>query len=123
MSADLGPFEAFYDSALAHPGLLWIAAAAGLALALARKRLRPEVRAYLVGLCGLSVVDAWLTSNDVFLLGALPGAAARLVPLFFVLAGDYRYLLFVFAAEADGALRFRTRGLLRSGLLTLVVPS
>lgn len=70
----------------------------------------------------LSLCDAWLTSHRVFGVGELPGAWASAVPLFFVLAGDYRYLLLVVAADPSGRLHPRPSVLLAAAALTLIVP-
>lgn len=101
---------------------MWLAAALGLARARSRPGLDPGLRRYCSGLALLSLADAWLTSEPVPGLGPLPGAAARLVPLGFVLAGDYRFLLLVTAGTPDGALRPRPSSLLAAGALTLCVP-
>jgi hypothetical protein len=55
-------------------------------------------------------------------LGPLSGSGAWLVPLFFVLAGDARYLLLVCAATPDGTLRPRAGTLAAAAGLTLIVP-
>lgn len=122
MPAEAGFFEAFYASPLQHPILLWLAAAAGTALCLARRDLHPSVRRYCLALGALSLADAWLTTHDVFGLGRLEGTWASTVPLFFVLAGDLRYLLFVFAADPRGRIAPDARSLARAGALTIVVP-
>jgi hypothetical protein len=70
----------------------------------------------------LSLNDAWLTSNPVFGVGRLSGAWASAVPLFFVLAGDFRYLLLVAAAGPDGRLHPRPFRLAAAAGLTLIVP-
>ena len=70
----------------------------------------------------LSLCDAWLTSHHVFGVGELSGVWASAVPLFFVLAGDYRYLLLVVAAGPDGRLHPRPPALLAAAALTLIVP-
>jgi hypothetical protein len=115
-------FEAFYDSPLQHPWLRWAAGVAGVAYALGRPGLPPEVRRYVQALGLLTLLDAWLTSNHVIGIGRLTGAAAAGVPLFFVLAGDLRYLLIVENGTASGRLRFTARGVARAGVLMLVVP-
>jgi len=117
-----GPFEAFYASAWQHPLALWLAALAGAAICLARRDLHPSVRRYGLSLTALSLCDAWLTANRVFGIGALPAALASVVPLFFVLAGDFRYLLLWEAATPDGAIAITPRGAARSAALTAIVP-
>ena len=117
-----GVFEAFYASAWQHPIALWLAALAGAAVCLARRDLHASVRRYGLALTALSLADAWLTANHVFGIGALAAPLASGVPLFFVLAGDFRYLLLWEAATPDGAIAIRAAGLGRSALLTAIVP-
>jgi len=120
--AEPGTFEAFYASAWQHPGALWLAAAIGTALCLARRDLHPTARAYCLALAVLSAADAWLTANHVVGIGALPASLASVVPLGFVLAGDLRYLLFVESARGDGRIAITGLGLARAVGLTLIVP-
>jgi hypothetical protein len=70
----------------------------------------------------LSLMDAWLTSNEIPGLGALPPSLATVVPLFFVLAGDFRFLLIVTGATGAGGLELGGRSLVTAAGLTLVVP-
>lgn len=122
MTGGPGAFEAFYASPLQHPILLWVAAALGVVACLARPGLHPSLRAYGVGLGALSALDAWLTASPVPGIGALPEGLRGAVPLFFVLAGDLRYLLIVTAGTPDGALAPTPRSLAAAAALTLVVP-
>jgi hypothetical protein len=120
-----GIFAAFYASAWQHPIALWLAALAGAAVCLARRDLDPSVRRYGLALSALSLADAWLTSSHVFGIGALPASLASAVPLIFVLAGDFRYLLLWEVATPDGAIGIRPgplRRIARAAALTLVVP-
>ena len=119
---EAGPFESFYAGPLQHPGLLWIAAGLAIALCLFRRGLHPSMRRYCVLLGLLSLLDAWLTANHVYGLGALPPALAGGVPLFFVLAGDFRYLLVITAGTPDGRLEPTRRSLLSAAALTVLVP-
>ena len=122
MTTEPGVFEAFYAGGLQHPILLWLAAAFALGVVSTRRGLHSSLRGYCLMLVALSVCDAWLTTTDVFGLGPLPGWAATPVPLFFVLAGDLRFLALVTLARADGSLAFDAR---RFGValgLTLIVP-
>lgn len=116
--AEPGPFEAFYASAVQHPLLLWLAAAIGVAVCLGRRDRHASVRRYGVALGVLSALDAWLTANHVYGLGALPAA----VPVAFVIAGDARYLLLWDAATPDGAIEITPRALARAVALALTVP-
>lgn len=118
----MGPFEAFYASEVQHPWLLFAAALLALTFALGRRGLDPSVRRYCTILTGLSLLDAWLTSSHVYGVGALDGRAAGAVPLFFVLAGDYRFLLLFGAATAGGAIDPTPRALATAAGLTVIVP-
>ena len=122
MPPDAGVFETFYNGPIQHPVFLWIAAGLALGLCLARHGLQPSMRRYCALLGLLSILDAWLTSAHIFGLGALPPALAGIVPLFFVLAGDFRYLLVVGVGTADGRLELRRRSVLGALALTVVVP-
>ena len=62
------------------------------------------MRRYCVALATISLLDAWLTTNDVPGMGPPTGAAASLVPLAFVLIGDFRSFLFIESAKPDGTL-------------------
>jgi len=118
----MGPFESFYDSPLQHPWLLWAAALLACAVVATRPRLHPQLRRYLFALVGLSLADAWLSSDPIYGIGRLEGTAQDAVPLFFVLAGDLRFLLLATAARTDGALDLTARPLLTALGLTLIVP-
>lgn len=115
-------FEAFYDSALQHPWLLWLAALLGGAFCVTRPGLDASVRRYGAVLTLLSLADAWLTSSHVYGLGTLSAPLASAVPLFFVLAGDFRFLLLFGAATPDGGIALRARGLAAAAALTALVP-
>lgn len=118
----MGAFEAFYASPWQHPWLLWVAAVGAGAWAWQRSGLHPSVRSYCGALTLLSLVDAWLTSNHVYGIGVWTGSAASLVPLFFVLAGDFRYLVLLGVARADGRLVWSARSVLVGLAWTLIVP-
>lgn len=118
----MGAFEAFYASAYQHPGLLWLAALLAAAVLASRRGLDPRLRGYLAALVGLSLSDAWLTSNHVYGIGALPEQFGSFVPLFFVLAGDFRFLLLAVAATPSGGLRIEARSLAIAAALTVIVP-
>jgi hypothetical protein len=118
----MGAFEAFYMGAAQHPWLLWAAAALGTAAVLARRDLDPGLRRYALALGLLSALDAWLTSSHVYGLGALPAPWSSLVPLFFVLAGDFRFLLLAVAATPDGRLAVTPRRVGVALGLTVIVP-
>src|SRR6185295_8976546 len=95
---------------------------AGGAICLARRDLDPSVRRYGLALTALSLADAWLTANHVVGIGALPAPLASALPLSFVLAGDFRYLLLWEAATSDGAIRIRAFAAARAAVLTAIVP-
>ncbi len=115
-------YAAFYDSFIQHPLLLWAAALLGLSIALSRRGLSRSLRWFCVALTILSLFDAWLTTTQIPGIGPLSGAAASLVPLAFVLLGDFRYFVFIESARSDGTLAATFRGLLRACAWTLVVP-
>lgn len=112
----------FYDSFMQHPLLLWAAALLGLGIALSRRGLSPSVRWFCVGLTVLSLVDAWLTTTRVPGIGPLTGAAASLVPLTFVLVGDFRYFFFIETARPDGTLTVTAKRSAKAFAWTLIVP-
>ena len=118
----MGTFEAFYDSPIQHPFLLWMAAAAALWFVTTRQDLHPSVRGYCGALGVLSLLDAWLSSAHIYAIGSLEGILASVVPLFFVLAGDTRFLLLAVSATGDGRLVFTRRGSAQALGLTLIVP-
>jgi hypothetical protein len=70
----------------------------------------------------LSLVDAWLTSNPIYGVGALGGSAATLLPLCFVLAGDFRFLLLIGIGTASGGLAWRRGPVWVAAGLTAIVP-
>jgi len=74
MPTEPGFFEAFYAGPLQHPGLLWVAAVVGAAVALSRRSLSDGLRWYCIGLGLLSLTDAWLTANEIAGVGPLPPA-------------------------------------------------
>ncbi len=115
-------YAEFYDSILQHPLLLWAAAIFGLLLALSRPGLSATVRRYCMALAAIALLDAWLTTNDVPGIGPLTGAAASLVPLAFVLIGDFRYFLFIESAKPDGTIAVTAGAWIRASAWTLVVP-
>jgi len=122
MPTDPGFFEGFYASPFQHPLLLWLAAALAMAFVHGCRGLAPDVRRYCLALGVLSLLDAWLTSNVIPGLGRLPESFAGPVPLFFVLAGDFRFLLLLGAAGVGGGLRFGPGIVAVAFGLTLVVP-
>jgi hypothetical protein len=115
-------FSDFYDSVWQHPYGLWLAGALGLAYALTRPGLHPSVKKWAIGLAALSGVDAWLTTNEVFGIGSLEGHWVTIVPVFFVIAGDLRYLLLRAWVQADGSIRPAMRTAIGAFLLSLLMP-
>lgn len=122
MGAEAGTFEVFYAGAIQHPWLLWIAALLALAFCLVRAGIAPGTRRYCAALVGLSMLDAWLSSNHIYGVGSLQGWAASAVPLFFVLAGDFRFLLLLDGAREDGSIAISARGASVAAGFTLIVP-
>jgi hypothetical protein len=118
----MGSFEAFYGSPIQHPWLLWLSAVLALGLCLTRRGLDPSMRRYCGVLGVLSLADAWLTSHPIPGIGTPSGRLASAIPLFFVLAGDFRFLLLALTASVRGRIELtRNRVLLALGL-TLIVP-
>ena len=126
-------FEAFYQSAWQHPGLLFAACALG-ALVVFQQRARVDmtVRHYAIALVVLAALDAWLTSNDIPLIGTLPTASghnpnvgavlATAIPVAFVILGDLRYLLLAEVMTDSGELRFPAAAFARAIAWSLLVP-
>jgi len=122
MTADPGPFEAFYASFWQHPVLLWGAALGAYAYVRSRSGLSSSLRRTLAALTALSLLDAWLTANHVVGIGALPAALAGVVPLTFVLLGDFRFFLLVMAGTPDGRVVLQPRAIAIAAALTVLVP-
>ena len=118
----MGIFETFYNSPIQHPILLWVAASLGALYGIRQRGLHPSMRHFLIFLTVLSLCDAWLSSRHIFGYGTLSGTAKSLVPLFFVLAGDFRYLILVTTAQPDGSIRWSGRAVAVAVALTLIVP-
>ena len=106
MSYTTGFFESFYAGVWQQPILLWLLNALGTALALisiARidgLQSFQGLRRFVIAWAIISVVDAWLTANEVLGLGMLTGFWASALPIFFVVAGDLRVF---WAAERWGS--------------------
>jgi len=115
-------YAEFYDSFIQHPLLLWAAAILGLLLALSGPSASVSVRRYCIALATISLLDAWLTTNDVPGIGPLTGAATSFVPLAFVLIGDFRFFLFIESAKPDGTFAASAGGWMRASAWTLLVP-
>jgi len=115
-------FEAFYQSPLQHPWLLWLAALVGVAFCLRQRGLHVSLRRYAVALGVLSLADAWLSADHVYGLGTLADPVRSPIQLFFILAGDLRFLLLLGAGTADGRFEPRLRGVMVALGLSLVVP-
>ena len=116
-------FEAFYQSAWQHPVLLFAACAVGaLVVFQQRARVHMTVRHYAIALVVLAALDAWLTSSDIPLIGALPAALSTAVPVAFVILGDLRYLLLAEVMTDSGELRFPAMAFVRAVAWSLLVP-
>ncbi len=118
----MGTFEAFYASPVQHPFALWAVALAAGAWCALHSGIDSRVRRYCLGLTLLSLIDAWATSTHVYGVGTLSGTAASVVPLFFVLAGDWRFLWLVTSATAAGSFEPGGRALASALGLTVLVP-
>lgn len=105
-----------------HPFLLWLVAGLAIGFCASREGLSAGLRRYCIALGVLSLLDAWLSSSHIIGIGGLSGALASVVPLFFVLAGDFRFLLFAVSATSGGGIEW-TRGRTALALgVTLIVP-
>jgi hypothetical protein len=122
MPAEPGDFQLFYDGSFQHPMLLWLVASGALLYCLRVRGLQPRMRIYCFALAFLSLLDAWLTSNSIAGVGRLPAAVSGVLPLCFVLAGDFRYFLLVRLATPSGDLDFTPTRLLAAVGLTAIVP-
>lgn len=118
----MGIFEAFYLSPTQHPIMLWIAALTAIAFVAKLQGVDPSVRRYCGVLALLSILDAWMSSAHIYGIGSLSGMAASLVPLFFVLAGDFRYLLLAASGTSDRKIEITGHTLAVALGLTLIVP-
>lgn len=118
----MGIFETFYASPMQHPFLLWLSAVIALGFCGARDGLDSSVRRYCMALGLLSLLDAWLSSREIIGIGALSGTLATVVPLFFVLAGDFRYLLLAVSATPGGRIELTRRRTALALGVTLIVP-
>jgi hypothetical protein len=115
-------YAELYDSFIQHPLLLWVGAFLGVLIALWRPGLSRSVRWFCVAFAIVSVLDAWLTATHIPGIGRLSGPAASLVPLAFVLIGDFRYFFFIESARSDGTLVASSGAVARACTWTLVVP-
>jgi hypothetical protein len=122
MEAELGRFAAFYGSFLHHPVLLWVATLAAIAFCRTRSAVSHDVRRFCTALGLLSLCDAWLTANHVVGFRSLPDSLATVVPLCFVLLGDFRFFLFLATATEEGRFEFRARPIAVAAGATVVVP-
>jgi hypothetical protein len=103
-----GPFEQFYSSFWQHPVLLWVATLPFTIYFFIRGIQRTQSRflkGYFAVFSVSPLLDAWLTANHVFGIGALPAALGTGFALFFVILGDYRYFLLM-----DGLRPSREKG-------------
>lgn len=116
-------FEAFYQSAWQHPGLLFAACALGALVVFGRRAQNPmTLRHYAIALVVLAALDAWLTSSDIPGIGTLPGVLATAIPVAFVILGDLRYLLLCEVMTDTGELRFPAMAFVRAIAWSFVVP-
>lgn len=121
MNASAGVFEAFYGSFAQHPVLLWIAAIVATLFCFTLP-LERSTRRYCAALCLVSLLDAWLTSTHVVGLGTLTAPYASVVPLTFVLIGDFRFLFLIFAATREGGIAPSARAFFSGAALCALVP-
>ncbi len=93
-----GIFETFYNGPIQHPILLWVSNLFFTVLALAQLRLRTDestrrLRRFILIWSLISALDAWLSANLVFGIGALVTPWSSVLPFLFVWAGDLRIFL------------------------------
>ncbi len=97
------PFETFYKSELQQPLLLWVSVVVSWLMLGWQWRAQFLVPwrwiAYAVGFTVISLLDAWLTSDRPWGIGALPAALASTLPIAFVILGDARYFLVIFDSK------------------------
>jgi hypothetical protein len=103
--------QAFYDSAYQQPLLLGLPGLAWVIYLLFRRDVKSALWRYCGCFALLSILDSWLTANEVFGIGPLGGAAATIIPIVFVIVGDLRVYLWMFREKWIKAI-----------LLSLVVP-
>jgi hypothetical protein len=116
-----GPFEAFYASAWQQPSR------SGSPRSPARRSPRAarsaRERAALCARAHRALALRRVAHREPRARDRRAARAARdAVPLFFVLAGDFRYLLLWEAATPDGAIALTPRGRCARGALTAIVP-
>jgi hypothetical protein len=89
-----GMFEAFYQSPIQHPSLLWASNLLGTALALKACSVTGDqsekIRRFILVWAFVSALDAWLSANHVFGIGVLSAPWSSVVPFLFVWLGDFR---------------------------------
>ncbi len=109
-----GIFEAFYQSPIQHPILLWVSNAIGTVWALhelnLKARTRPgseaEIRSaqkFVLFWALISALDAWASANEVFGIGVLSSPWSAIVPFLFVWLGDFRIFLGMESRMIGGA--------------------
>jgi hypothetical protein len=89
-------FEDFYSSFWQQPVLLWVASVPFAIYFFVRgMRLTQSafLKRYFAVFSVTPVLDAWLTAHEVAGLGSLSAPWATVVPLFFVILGDFRYFI------------------------------
>ncbi len=118
---NLGFFEAFYQSPIQHPILLWVSNLLGTALALSARPVREDhsgrTRRFILIWSAISALDAWATANFVYGIGVLSSPWSAVVPFLFVWLGDFRifYAMEAFATP-------KRPGILRPLLACFLVP-
>lgn len=99
-----GIFEAFYQSPIQHPILLWVSNAIGTMWALHELNLKARTRSgseseirsarkFVLLWALISALDAWASANEVFGIGVLSSPWSAIVPFLFVWLGDFRIFL------------------------------
>ncbi|MBE7439687.1 MAG: hypothetical protein HS115_14620 [Spirochaetales bacterium] len=114
-------FKEFYDSFYQHPGLLSLAIA-GCIFYMARQRSQADSLAVTVGLglSALSLLDAWLTSNQA--ARVLPEAMRSGISFLFVYLGDARYFAMIALLHLRKQSGYSKGWLILPFLCALLVP-
>jgi hypothetical protein len=116
------PFETFYGSFYEQPLLLWIVGLAQLGFVAMNRRASRSVRTFCLVFGVVSLIDTWLTAEDVAGVGSFGPVLGVAIATAFVVVGDFRVFLFLESARADGEIVIERRGVARAVGWSLIVP-